>query len=259
MKKENYLNHIDDPEVIKEVRRVIDKIQGVLNNHSVEHTDFLDPYSRLMAKTVLNTYQEIEYDEVSGLDSDERKVFIIYPSYYNYIDEDVKLRYLRIEGYLKEASHRDYLGSILSLGITRNKLGDIYVHDDFADIVVLDDIGDYILYNLNKVKNYNVSVREISREDLITIEDDYDLIHKVISSLRLDVYISAVYNLSRKESSQIIGQDRVKVNWEVIKKPSYELGEGDLVSVKGYGRSVLDRVLSRTKKDNLRTEIKKFI
>ena len=40
--------------------------------------------------------------------------------------------------------HRDYLGSILGLGINRDKLGDILVSKSSADIIVKPEIMEYI-------------------------------------------------------------------------------------------------------------------
>ena len=41
--------------------------------------------------------------------------------------------------------HRDYLGAILGLGIRREWVGDILVHEEGADIIVLEDMAEFIL------------------------------------------------------------------------------------------------------------------
>ena len=39
--------HIKDNDKLIEMRRIIDKIEVVINNHSFESTDFLDPYEKI--------------------------------------------------------------------------------------------------------------------------------------------------------------------------------------------------------------------
>ena len=42
-------------------------------------------------------------------------------------------------------THRDYLGSLMSLQIDRSVVGDILVHEEGADIIVLEDMAEFIL------------------------------------------------------------------------------------------------------------------
>ena len=87
----------------------------------------------------------------------------------------------------------------------------------------------------------------------------YKELNKILSSLRLDVYISAAYNLSRQESMNIIKSGSVKINWEPIDKPAKDLEAGDVISVKGYGRSVLHSIEGISKKNKIKTSIRILI
>ncbi len=59
----------------------------------------------------------------------------------------------------RKLTHRDYLGSVLSLGITRDVIGDILVREDGADIVVIAEIADFIDINYDKAGRTNLSVK----------------------------------------------------------------------------------------------------
>lgn len=79
--REKYLLHIDDKEKLIDMRRIIDKIEMVMNNHVYESTDFLDPYVRSLARSILNRFNEIDYIENGGIEHSERKIITIFPQY----------------------------------------------------------------------------------------------------------------------------------------------------------------------------------
>ncbi len=257
--KEKYISHIKDNDKIMDMRRIIDKIEIVINNHCFESTDFLDPYERLLAKSILNRFNEIDYLEDGGIVHTERQIIFIYPSYYYPSDLPQNIIAFRISGDLDGLSHKDFLGAILNLGIKRSKIGDILVHADYTDIIVKKEIGDFILYNLEKVANKKVIVEEKSLESISPAESLYKEINKTLSSYRLDVYISSSFNLSRQESMDAIKAGNVKVNWEPIDKPAKELKVGDIISVRGYGRSILHSIDGLSKKGKIKATIRILI
>ena len=46
-------------------------------------------------------------------------------------------------------SHRDILGSLMGMGIVREKVGDILVSPESADLIVLDTVADFLLSSWN--------------------------------------------------------------------------------------------------------------
>ncbi len=254
--REFYTSHIDDGEKLSKMRRLIDKMQIVLDNHSIEATDFLDPYERYLGKSILNRFDEIEYLECGGYEDAERKIIVIYQSYMRKEDIPIRLSLLKIDGDLDNMSHRDYLGAILNLGIERNKVGDILVNSDCGFVIVKDSMADFIKYNLKKIGKKNIHVNSVGWGDIVIPETQYREIKEFISSLRLDTVISAAYNLSRKDSMDIVKSGDVKVNWNWTDKPSLELEVGDTISVRGYGRFILYDIEGMSKKGKLRCIIR---
>ena len=86
LNKERYIAHIEDMDQIMNMRRILDKIQIVLNRHIVQSTDFMDPYERRLSRSILNQFSEISYKEIGGFKEAERKIMLIYPDYYQYED-----------------------------------------------------------------------------------------------------------------------------------------------------------------------------
>lgn len=257
--REKYINHIQDNSRLIEMRQILDKIEIVMNKHLVESTDLLDPYSRLLAKSIIDQFLEIDYLEQGGLKESERQTIIIYPDYYYLEDEDLNIVALRLRGNFENLSHRDFLGSILGLGINRSKIGDILLHGDYTDIIVKREISNFIEFNLEKVANNKISIEEIRLQDLLPGETVYREIQKTLYSNRLDVYISGAYNLSRVESTKLIKAGNVKVNWEPIDKASKELEVGDIISIRGYGRSNLHSIDGLSKKGKIKSKIRILI
>lgn len=81
IERDDYLHHINDKDKIVSMRRIIDKLEIVIRNHVNEDSDFLDPYERSLAKSILNRFDQIDYMESGGLEGAERKIITIFPSY----------------------------------------------------------------------------------------------------------------------------------------------------------------------------------
>ncbi len=256
LNKEEFIEHIKDEEQIINIRRVLDKIEIVLNRHICQATDFLDPYERRLASSILNRFPDIKYMEIGGIKEAERKIIQIFPDYLQYQDLNIPIAAFKVEGYRDKFSHRNLLGSLLGLGINRSKIGDILIHEGYSQFVVKEEVAPYILMNLQRVGSEKVSVSQIPIDELEPVETQYDYKKETVSSLRLDVLISNVWNLSRKDSQRLIESERVKINWEPINKPSKTVEVGDIVSARGYGRFILSAVEGISKKGRIKIEIK---
>lgn len=247
--RDKYLSHIDDQEKLIAMRKVLDKIEAVMRDHIIEYTDFLDPYETHLAKSILNSFMDLNYIEYGGVEEAERKILIIFPEYMYEADIPLGLSFYRVEGYLEKLSHPDYLGAILGLGIVRDKVGDIFVASDSSYIVLKEEIARFVEYNLEKIGNNRVKLVKVKDEEIVVPEIEYREKIEYLSSLRLDVVLSGAYNISRKDSSNLIKADKVRVNWEPIDKASYEVEIGDMISTRGFGRMLLYEIKGRSKKD----------
>ena len=191
---------------------------------------------------------------------------VILPTVKLVYDRDMEIRnfipktYFEIEGNFKfkSISHRDYLGALLNLGIKREKIGDIIIHDNFCQVVVSEDICDFIIINLEKVSKNKVKVKEITVKDIIESEQNFKEISFTVSCLRLDSVIGGVYNLSRSESLKLIKGEKVHVDYEKIISPSKEIKTNSLISVRGHGRAIIE-IGDMTKKGRIKIRAKIII
>ena len=261
MDKLRLTNHIKDIDLKNKMFRVIDSVNSTIKNYDVKQTDFLNPYEVKNAIAILNSNSDIKYTVEGGYDDAERNTIFIYPYYMEYEEIENNLRFIQIEGNFKfkSISHKDYLGAIMNLGIKREKIGDIIIHDNFCQIIVSNDICDFIIMNLNKVSRNSVSLVEISKNEIVYNPPNYKDISFTVSSDRLDCIISGLYNISRQESMKYINGERVAVNYEKITSPSKEVKSKSLISVRGKGRAIVIQVGDITKKGRMKVQAKLIV
>ncbi|WP_243096826.1 RNA-binding protein [Thermohalobacter berrensis] len=242
------------------MRKVLDKVEKTLITHTVEFTDFLDPYQRRLCYSFLNRFMEVNYHEEGGLEGAERKIIVIYPHYMDKSYLESYIGAIRLDGSFRfnDLNHRDYLGAILGLGIKREKIGDILVHEKYTQVILHKDIIDYVILNLKKIGKEPVKVKEIKLHEINRPSEKFKEIIRTVASLRIDSLLSAAYGISRSGSLSYIKNGRVKLNWQPIDTASYKANEGDMISVRGKGRFKLYKVLGETRKGRQRVAIKIF-
>lgn len=155
-------------------------------------------------------------------------------------------------------THRDYLGSIIGLGLEREKLGDIIVVDTSAYIFVIDAVAEYIIQNLLYVKHTHVNV-ELCDECPENLRPELAEENIIISSNRIDAVIAAVFNMSRNVADKTISEGKVFVNGIQISKDTRTLKEGEIVSVRGKGRFIFDGEEGITRKERLYVRIRRYV
>lgn len=147
----------------------------------------------------------------------------------------------------RELTHRDFLGSILALGIDRKKIGDIVLGESAANAYVAEDMRDFIIYNLERVGKTAVTVKETVAA--AKISGGGKIIRITVPSLRIDAVAAACLHLSRATVTALVESEKVFINWRLAEKPSKTVSEGDFVSIRGYGRLVIHEVAGKSKKD----------
>ena len=131
-------------------------------------------------------------------------------------------------------SHRNILGTIISLGVSRDRIGDICITDDAAYVAVSESISNYIVDNLVEINHQKVTAS--ITDETIVINDTGIEMTIFVSSARLDAVIAQAFKLSRDEASEMIKHEMVKVNQKVTVKSFQNLKACDIISVAHKGR-----------------------
>ena len=195
-----------------------------------------------------------------GFDDAEKKIMGVFPEWSETDMAQFPISCLKVEGgFTRKLNHRDYLGTIMSLGIAPDRLGDIVVYDRFAYVFIHNDIAGYVRDNLHKIGNHGVSVKPVENFRDISIERRYKTIGAVCASGRLDAVVGAAANVSRSVSAGLIDAGKVKLNHREITKASEPVKEGDLLSIRGYGRFLVHSFDGGTRKNRLHITLKQYI
>jgi RNA-binding protein YlmH len=236
--------------------KIIDKYNFTVKNRLSAATAFLTPAEQSLALKFLPLLKEAEYRFLGGAD-DGRRILCFFPEYAGIAAGEEFLCSVKIK--CKESlTHRDYLGSLMGLGIRRETIGDIIVQDDGCFAAVLSEIAPFIKSELKKVGRAAVSEIEILPIASVDFKTQ-KLSEKrsTVSSLRLDAVISAGFNISRSLSTDYIRAKKVSVNYIERSKPDFTVKDGDRISVSGLGRIIVGFDGKTTKRNRLSVTIKK--
>ena len=160
--------------------------------------------------------------------------------------------------YADKLSHRDFLGALMNLGIERDVLGDIIVSENTGYVFAAEGMADFIMESISSVKHTAVNCEVIDSlpEDA---KPKWKQMEINVSSLRADAIVSKAFNLSRGNSKDLFSSEDIAVNGAVLKNPGKEPDEGDVISVRGYGKFKYCGALRETKKGNLVCRIEKYV
>lgn len=106
------------------------------------------------------------------------------------------------------------------------------------------------MLNVDRIGKAGVKLERVSEGDLMKSTESYEIREGTVSSLRLDVVLSEIYNLSRSKVNPLIQSSKVKVNWRLTEEVSFPVEAGDYLSVRGFGRGKLMAIEGKTKKIN---------
>ena len=203
---------------------------------------------------------DIKCSFFGGYQDAERCLFLAYPSYGEDTVYEEFITLLEIKGRdINLLSHRDFLGSILGLGIKREKVGDILCLEDRCLVFVSSDIADYIISNLDKVSRCGVKVCAIDINEAKIPEKKFEEIRTTVASLRLDAVVAAALKTSRTVAAEVISEKRVSVNWQETENVAFKVSPGDVFSVRGKGRFKLTEEINETRKGRLGICIQKAL
>ncbi len=205
-----------------------------------------------------------------GYDGAERQRIYILPDYMESA-EDVQglddfgvshgISAVRVlpSGYRK-LSHRDFLGSVLGLGIERSVIGDILVDDGSRAVIFCDTaMQDFLASELCKVANDKVRTQTAELSAIALPERRYAQINDTVASPRLDCIVGSLCSLSRERAKEAVVAGLVEIDFETEERPDRVVEAPALVSVRGYGRYRVLSVSDLTKKGRYRLAAEKFL
>lgn len=249
------------------ISKLIDKIRFCETKNKIQNTDFLDEMEQKLLENFLKSQKISNYFYVGGFEEAERKILVIYPEKLSDIIDNINLneyinsiRIVLPNEMQGEYTHKNYLGGLMKLGISREKIGDILVGDEGADILVMPEMLKFLITNIPSLTRFSKSkIEQIELENLRKIEIKTQIIKITVASMRIDNIVSELAKCSRGKANEMLAQERILLNHEIIQKSSKEVKENDMITVRGKGRFVVKSIVGNSRKGRLFVEVEKFI
>lgn len=242
-------------------KRLIELSKTAYRRGIVTYSDFLNLNELNILHTTPRSEFDTPYETYGGYNDSERQMAAFLPDalYYTHF---YPIQILTIEPLQKKfaesLTHRDYLGAILNLGIERSKIGDIIVMEQCAYLFVHESLADFICSDLTRIRHTSVMVTKKDAEDF-SYTPKYEEITGTVASVRLDSLLSLAFNSSRSKLVALIEGGKVFTNGKLMTTNSYQVKEGDIISVRQMGRFKYNGILSQTKKGRYYVSLYKYI
>lgn len=239
--------------------RIWDKWEQCRRRNMPAVTGFLSPQEQAMARRLLHAMGVSDgYLFWGGYDGAERCQLHFLPDWQTEAEDTIHL--LRCRFYEEDApTHRDFLGSLMGLGLTREKIGDILVSSQSADVLVGSSVSDFLLGDWRAAGRVRLSVTRQALDCLHIPPQQTKEIRDTVPSLRLDCVVAAGFSVSRTKAAQAIAAGRVQLNWTPCQKSDAAVSEGDVLGVRGLGKCRLESVGNVTKKGRIWVTLQRYL
>jgi RNA-binding protein YlmH len=228
--------------------RVSDVLEQSVISNKRKFLGFLSLEESVLVKNFLEK-RNAHFCLYGGYQDSQRKMLCCYPEWLenpNFPITALSFKY-RNDAELK---HRDFLGSLMALGIKRETVGDILIENGRAVAFLKNEVVDFVTQNIQKVGNTGVVIEKGFTSPL-PVADVLVESSVTVASCRLDCVVSALGSCSRNTACELIESGMVAVNSEIVQKTTKIINDGDVLSIRHKGKFEIISTLKRTKKDRL--------
>ena len=231
-------------------KRISDLAERSYRTNRITETLFLNPAESAEALRYLQSKKEINFFFSGGFPEAERVRLFFLPDYLDadFFQIDEYISAIKLSFSFALPTHRDFLGSLMGLGIKRETLGDILVFPDRAYIICTPQIANFILDNLEKVGRLGIKCTSVPLSEVEVPEPQFDIVSGTVASLRADSVTALAFGISRTSAAELIASGALSVNHLPEESISAEISEGDLISLRGFGRAKLNSIGGISKK-----------
>lgn len=257
------MNQLNERKLLE--AKINDQYQFAISKNKITHTDFLNQAEKQLAQKFLQEkkFKNYIFYGGNGQDSD-RNILLFFPEKFS--QEMVMKNYEKILSVLKiclpkelEYEHRIYLSGLMKLGIKREKVGDILVNANGADIIVLNEVANFLENSLPELTRFKSA--KIERISIFEVEpkvQEFEEFSIIVSSMRLDNFVAELARTSRTKAEKIMNEQRVLVNYEVETKFSRKISMNDVINIRGKGKFMVGEMERQTRNEKLVVQMKKY-
>ncbi len=229
---------------------ILDREAVCIQKNIPVEVGFLDPRQQALILSMQSAFT-LRPSLWGGYADAERKMLFFLPDYMDEPPEDALSVIRARHRDSRPPQHRDYLGSLLGLGVDRAGVGDILVEECGAQFIVRSSLSDFFATHYTAAGRValSVSVLPISALEIPESEPKYKTAS--LSSLRADAIVAAAFSVSRTLASEAVRAGKVFVNNLPLTKADKQLSVGDKIRWQGKGRLVLEEIGGTSRKGRL--------
>lgn len=246
------------------IAKAMDKYKFVEARNRFQNTDFLNLAEQMTLDKIIEMRRINNYIYWGGYEDAERKMLVFLPDDF---EVDLKNVYdqcmciLRIDlpkEQYGEYEHKTYLGALMKLGLKREKIGDIIVRHDGADIIITREIEKFLKMNISDLTRFHkANIEIVPIDELKYVEPKKEIVKINVSSMRLDCLVAELARCSRNKAMEYIEQERVFVNFKEEIVGARQVQEGSYITIRGKGRFKILKIVGNTRKGRISVEIEK--
>ena len=160
----------------------------------------------------------------------------------------------------RSLSHRDFMGGILSLGVDRAVIGDIAVLSESEALVfAAERIAPFLESELTRIGRDAVICTRLETDPSFEIPRRFEEIPVTVASLRVDGVVKALTGKSREDAAAMVRQGLAELNYRECAEVAKEVAEGDVLSVRGFGKFIIGETAGSTRSGRLRVVCRKYL
>ena len=148
---------------------------------------------------------------------------------------------------------------IAVLGLDREKVGDLLVGEGQCDLLILEDIQNFLLLHLDQAGRSRLTLAPIPLTRLEPPKLQVRTMRDTVSSLRLDAVAASGFSLSRGKAADLIASGRFQLNHRECVKPDRTVAQGDVLTCRGLGKCVVKEVGGPSKKGRTMLVLERYV
>lgn len=245
--------------------RALDKLELARDRGVPAHTPFLSPGEQMAVTELLNACGRPRHRFWGGYEGAERCVCLFLPDWQGEEDvlDDPEGPLAALEArFPADASlgHRDILGALMGLGLTREKLGDILLPGGGrCQVTALREALPILLSQWEGAGRWKASLRQVPLSELTPAPVEVRTIRDTVASPRLDAVLGAGFSLSRAKAAAYISAGKVAVNHRECLKGDRQVEQGDVLTCRGLGKCVIREVPGQSKKGRTMLVLDRYV
>ena len=239
--------------------RVQEALQNARFRSKPSFVGFLDERQAMLAAAAAGRAKDVSFAMQGGYEGAGRVLFGAFPPFFQQEEEAFPLEAVTVRFRAgAQLSHRDLLGSLMSLGVTRDVIGDLLVEEGRAVFFARKEMVPFFVDELKKVGGEGVHV-SAGAESPLPDGAKFAEFSATIASPRLDCVVAALCSCSRGTAVEMIEKGLVSLDFAECTSVPREVEEEDKITVRGKGKFIVDQIGPQTKKGRLGFRGRKYV